>query len=635
MLEKIGKYEVSEQIGVGGFGAVYRGRDPFIKRTVAIKTCQVNDEEIKHRFFREAELAGNLHHRNITTIYDFGVENGIPYIVQEFLTGEDLDKKIKRGDPIPMARKVEILMAIADGLGYAHNASIVHRDVKPANVRVLEDGTVKVMDFGIAKSLQSDSNLTQTGITLGTSAYLAPEQIRGEPIDRRTDVFALGVLSYELLTYRKPFRGEHLSTVLYKILNETPEPVGSLVQDAPPALIAAVSRAMSKAAEERYPTMEAFRKDLQAVFREMTGSTSGLYTAVGGADTARTRRQNEEDLTLATPSSGVSPIPANITPPSGALARVPASAVSDRTPTSQSLSGARPPLELVNFRDPNADMANEETVRRQTGSPKAAPAAAAGAAKSRSSTIVAILAVLVAAFAAYLYLSARSGPAPVVAVPTPAPPAAPAPTPALEFPKPELGAGEAPSTSTGTSTAASAAAPAPQPPPPVAAPVPTALPAAESKPEAPAPPATFKVQFSSVPVATLFVDGKKIGPSIPARTLSLEEGEHTVRLEAKDFPPYEKKFRVGPKSENRVHYQFPVSMLVIQAPGWAGARVLVDGKYHGTLPDAARLKLPPGSYNVTLSREGSSPVTEKIDVPEGAPKTWNAPPPAPAAAGGP
>ena len=123
MLDKIGKYEVSEQIGVGGFGAVYRGRDPFIKRTVAIKTCQVNDEEIKNRFFREAELAGNLHHRNITTIYDFGVENGIPYIVQEFLTGEDLDKKIKRGEPMPVARKVEILMAIADGLGYAHAAT--------------------------------------------------------------------------------------------------------------------------------------------------------------------------------------------------------------------------------------------------------------------------------------------------------------------------------------------------------------------------------------------------------------------------------------------------------------------------------------------------------------------------------
>jgi hypothetical protein len=142
------------------------------------------------------------------------------------------------------------------------------------------------------------------------------------------------------------------------------------------------------------------------------------------------------------------------------------------------------------------------------------------------------------------------------------------------------------------------------------------------------------VQFSSVPVATLSVDGEKIGPSIPARTLSLEEGEHSVRLEAPGFPPHEKKFHVGSRSENRIHYQFPVSMLVIQAPGWAGARVLVDGKYRGSLPDAARLRLPAGSYSITLSREGSNPVTEKIDVPEGSPKTWNAPPPSPEASGG-
>ncbi len=630
MLEKIGKYEVSEQIGVGGFGAVYRGRDPFIKRTVAIKTCQVNDEEIKHRFFREAELAGNLHHRHITTIYDFGVENGIPYIVQEFLTGEDLDKKIKRGDPIPVSRKVEIVMAIADGLGYAHNSSIVHRDVKPANVRVLEDGTVKVMDFGIAKSLESESNLTQTGITLGTSAYLAPEQIRGEAIDRRTDIFALGVLSYELLTYRKPFRGEHLSTVLYKILNETPEPIGSLVQDVPPALIAAVGRAMAKTPDERYPTMEAFRKDLQGVHRELVGA-SGMYPPMIG-DTVRTLRPDEDmETTLATPSSGVAGIRANITPPSGALARVPAP--SDATPTSQSISGARPPLELVNFRDPTADPAGEDTVRRSTGAPRASasePDAAIG--KTRMAIFGGVAAVVLIAVGAYVVMSRkpRAAPAPL---PTPVPAAA-APTPALEFPEPRLGAGEAPH------APAPPAAAVPAPASASASVAPTPAPAAAESKTAPAePPAAaakkFKVQFSSVPVATLSVDGQKVGPSVPARTLSLSEGDHTVRLEAPGFPPYEKKFRVGAKAENRVHYQFPVSMLVIQAPGWAGARVLVDGKYKGSLPDAARLRLPPGTYSVTLSREGSNPVTEKIDVPEGAPKTWNAPPPSPAAAGGP
>ncbi len=616
MLDKIGKYEVSEQIGVGGFGAVYRGRDPFIKRTVAIKTCQVNDDEIKHRFFREAELAGNLHHRHITTIYDFGVENGIPYIVQEFLTGEDLDRKIKRGDPIPVSRKVEIIMAIADGLGYAHTASIVHRDVKPANVRVLEDGTVKVMDFGIAKSLQTESNLTQTGITLGTSAYLAPEQIRGEPIDGRTDIFALGVLSYELLTFRKPFRGEHLSTVLYKILNETPEPIDSLVQDAPPALIAAVNRAMAKVPADRYPTMEAFRKDLYAINRELAGA-SGMYPAYQG-DTVRTVQTREEDLdtTLATPSSGVVANRVNITPPSGALARAPAP--SDRTPISGAMSGARPNLELVNFRDPSAEAPLEETARQISNT-----ATVPSVSRARTMTVAILFAIIVAFVVVHEVRRPAVPPAPTPAAVTPAPAV---PTPALEFPEPKLGAGEAPAVPALPAVAAPLATAAD-------APAATAAPAAQPTQE-PVAPRQFKVQFSSIPVATLSVDGKTIGPSIPARTVSLDEGEHTVRLEAKDFPPYEKKFHVGPKSENRVHYQFPVSMLVIQAPGWAGARVLVDGKFRGTLPDSARLKLPPGSYSVTLSREGANPLTEKIDVPEGSPKTWNAPPPSPAAPGG-
>ncbi|HEY3202772.1 MAG TPA: serine/threonine-protein kinase [Thermoanaerobaculia bacterium] len=616
MLEKIGKYEVSEQIGVGGFGAVYRGRDPFIKRTVAIKTCQVNDEEIKHRFFREAELAGNLHHRNITTIYDFGVENGIPYIVQEFLTGEDLDKKIKRAEPIPMARKVEILMAIADGLGYAHSASIVHRDVKPANVRILEDGTVKMMDFGIAKSLQTESNLTQTGTTLGTSAYLAPEQIRGEPLDGRTDIFAMGVLAYELLTHRKPFRGEHLSTVLYKILNETPEPIGSLSPDAPPALVAAVNRAMAKTPAERYPTMEAFRRDLQAVYRELLGSSGKYPTAF--ADTGRTiRTESSEDLetTLATPSSGVAP--SNITPPSGALAR--SRAPSEATPTSAGIGiGARPPLELVNFRDPGADAVAEEAPPglRRTADTQV------GVKKTRLGIFAAILVLIAGAATLLLNRPREVAPKPPSPAPVPA-----APTAALEFPVPKLGQGERP-----------AAKPLPAEAPPATAPLPTAAAAAPAPPlEKPVAVATakkYKVQFSSVPIATVSVDGKPIGPSIPARTLQLDEGDHKVRFAAKGFPAYEKEFHVSGKSENRIHYQFPVTMLVIEAPGWAGARVLVDGKYKGILPDASRLRLSAGSYNVTLSRDGANPVTQKLTLSEGAPKTWNPPPPSPAGPGG-
>ena len=627
MLDKIGKYEVSEQIGVGGFGAVYRGRDPFIKRTVAIKTCQVNDEEIKHRFFREAELAGNLHHRNITTIYDFGVENGIPYIVQEFLTGEDLDRKIKRGDAMPIARKIEILMAIAEGLGYAHSASIVHRDVKPANVRILEDGAVKVMDFGIAKSLQSESNLTQTGITLGTSAYLAPEQIRGEAIDARTDVFAMGVLSYELFTYRKPFRGEHLSTILYKILNESPEPIPTIVPDVPPALVAIVDRALAKNPAERYPSMEELRRDLQLVHRELVGASSRYPVTQVLPDTVRATRPTsaDDDATLATPSSGVNPL--NITPPSGSLARIPAA--SDATPTPRS-GGVRPPLELVNFRDPSSES--------QVDGPSPATAAAAvprltsetttGVRRTRLTILAALLILGVAGAEIYRVLNrAETAPVPLP-VPARAPataPPAPAPTAALEFPEPKLGVGEAAKPAPPpvvTAAPAVAAPPAPAPPPP--------SPAAAEKP---APPKKYRIQFSSVPVATLTVDGKVVGPSIPARSLPLDEGEHTVRFEAKGFPVHERKFTVGSKSEDRIHYQFPVSMLVIEAPQWPGANVLVDGKFRGTLPGAARLPLAPGSYTVTLSREGLNPATERLSIEEGATKTWTVPPPQPASGG--
>jgi len=596
--EKIGKYEVTGKIGAGGFGAVYSGRDPYIKRTVAIKTCQLNDEEIKSRFFREAELAGNLHHRHITTIYDFGVENGIPYIVQEFLSGEDLDKKIKRAEPFPILRKVEILVAIADGLAYAHAAGIIHRDIKPANVRILEDGSVKIMDFGIAKSLQTESNLTQTGITLGTSAYLAPEQIRGEPVDRRTDIFSLGILAYELLTFRKPFRGEHLSTVLYKILNETPEAIETLAPDAPPTLVAAVIRAMEKQRENRYPSMDALKQDLLNIQREMAGSSGQFPTAVLPTD--------DMDATVMTPSGGI--VPSSITPPSGSLARVPAAL--DATPSSASLK-RKAGLELVNFRDPD-DAPGEATIAGKS----AEIAITVPAAPSRTPIFIAVAAVAVAGVAAFLYLSRGRSEAP------PAPPAAVAKgaeKAPIEFPEPQLG--KEPNV---PRPAPAAVKPKAQAPPQDASG--REAPPASAPPPVPAPASKRRVQFSSIPVATLYVDGKEIGPSIPARTLELAEGTHRVRFEADGLEAYQRDFKVGQKESNTIAYQFPVGYLVIKAdPSWAGASVIIGGKYKGSLPQASRLRMPKGTYSVTLHREGFQAVTQQITVPERGETPWTPP----------
>ena len=618
--EKIGKYEISEQIGVGGFGAVFKGRDPFIKRTVAVKTCQLNDPEIKSRFFREAELAGNLHHRNITTIYDFGVENDVPYIVQEFLTGEDLDKLIKRGDKLPLARKIEILIAIAEGLHFAHEAHVIHRDIKPANIRILENGAVKIMDFGIAKSLQSESSLTQTGITLGTSAYLAPEQIRGETLDRRTDVFALGVLAYELLAYQKPFRGEHLSTILYRILNEAPEPIDQVAPDVPPTLAAIVNKAIEKNIQNRYPSMEAMRQDLITVYRQVAGGSGAIPTAGfrPGAPVPF-----DPDETIKTPSKGMET--SNITPPSGALARVPAP--EDATVISAATPLPEPPpqkpggLELVNFRDPS----------QRTGDAKPGDAAEAVVAAPPPGTGrgVMIGAGLAAAgvIAVGVFLMTRSRKPEIPAAP-PAETAAKAPTAPIVFPPPQVG-----------KDAASAARPAPAPP----AAAPKAK-AAEPKPaeeavaekpapkrnEAPAKAKTFKVQFSSIPLATLFVDGRKIGPSIPAQVVDLPEGKHTLRFETADFPPYEKSFTVSSAGSPPIAYRFPVGVLVINSPAWAGANVLIDSKFKGILIGEKTFQVTSGPHKVTLSREGVNPYTTEVNVSEGEKKTLT--PPAPTAA---
>jgi serine/threonine protein kinase len=592
MPEKIGKYEILEQIGVGGFGAVYRGRDPFIKRTVAVKTCQLDDEEIKSRFFREAELAGNLHHRNITTIYDFGVQEGIPYIVQEFLTGGDLDKIIKRGDQMPVSRKIEILMAITDGLSYAHEHSIIHRDVKPANIRILEDGSVKIMDFGIAKSLQTESSLTQTGITLGTSAYLAPEQIRGEALDQRTDVFALGILAYELLSYRKPFRGEHLSTVLYKILNEEPEPLDAVNPEVPQALAAAVARAMAKSIESRYPTMEALRQDLLAIYKEMTGASSSFATAPQAARRG-TATQALPSAAAGTPSKGMRSA-GSITPPSGALARDPS--MTDRTPT---VVSARPGgLELVNFRDPSQRTTAHKSPEQHVGG-------------GRHSLLWIAVTVAAVASGAVVFLLSRGGPA--ATVPRPGP--TPAPTAPIVFPQPVVGT--EPGGVKGPSTRLQPTAAAPE--------------KAESKPEpAPLPVRRLKVQFSSIPVATLTVDGRGYGPSIPAKTIELSEGVHTVRFEAPDLPPHERQIKVGPNGAPPIAYRFPIGYLVIRAPEWVGATVLVDSKFKGVLTSEKSFTLPSGSHRVTLSREGVTPLTQEVAVPEGERKTWTPPPPVPA-----
>jgi len=264
--ERIGKYEVVAKIASGGFGVIYKGWDPYIKRSVAIKLCSTPDTEVRQRFFREAQFVGNLVHPNITLVFDFGIEDDVPYLVQEFLSGYDLDQLVRagvlRGNP---AAIIAILRQISDGLDFAHSRGIIHRDIKPSNIRILEDGTVKIMDFGIAKSLEAGTKLTQTGIALGTAGYLAPEQIQGSLIDARTDIFALGVVGYELVTERRPFEGRSLSNVLYNILNLDPPPARQLSSWCPGELEAIIVRCMAKDPEARFQSVAELNDALDAI----------------------------------------------------------------------------------------------------------------------------------------------------------------------------------------------------------------------------------------------------------------------------------------------------------------------------------------------------------------------------------
>lgn len=277
-----GKYQVVEIIGEGGFGRVFKGLDPDLKRPVAIKTCSLSDPEMRERFFREAEIAAKLHHPNITTVYDFGRQDGEPYLVQEYLTGADLDHIISQSDQLPLATKIDYLAQVAEGLGYAHSQGVIHRDVKPANIRILDDGQVRIMDFGIARMVEETQRFTQVGMTIGTAGYLSPEQLQGLDVDHRSDIFSFGVLAYELVLQRLPFEGESISALFYAIAHSEPVPIQEVWPDCPPALAACLSRCLEKDRDVRYRDFREVTADLRKILS--LGPAHGAGIAGAAAD---------------------------------------------------------------------------------------------------------------------------------------------------------------------------------------------------------------------------------------------------------------------------------------------------------------------------------------------------------------
>src|SRR5262245_181110 len=256
----IGRYEVVDRIGRGGMGVVYKAKDPRIGRQVAIKLLSVADEQLRERFVQEAQSVGSLAHRNITTIFDFGEHEGQSYIVMEYVEGVTLAEQIHESVPIALWRKLEIVEELSAGLDYAHNKGIVHRDVKPANVMTDRDGVVKILDFGIARV--GNISMTQAGMMLGTPNYMSPEQFESGRVDRRSDIFSVGALLYELLAYRKAFTGDAVWDVMKAVMSKMPPPLSEFIPGIDPAIEAAVSRAIEKDPARRYQTLSEMNADL-------------------------------------------------------------------------------------------------------------------------------------------------------------------------------------------------------------------------------------------------------------------------------------------------------------------------------------------------------------------------------------
>lgn len=264
--DKIDKYQIISMLGKGAMGIVYHAFDPVVKRDVAIKflsSLDTEETELISRFEREARLAGGLRHPNVVTIYDLGHWEGRPYIVMEYIVGRDLETVIKEKQPLSTEQRIEIILQICKGLDAAHQKGIIHRDIKPANVRIQDDNTVKIMDFGIAR--MGTSQLTRSGYIIGTLQYMSPEQISGEQLDPRTDLFSTGVIAYELFTYLNPFSGGAAVDIMYRILNVKPKPIDNLPEDYGSELNQIILRAIEKNRDIRYQSAREMAQDLEEV----------------------------------------------------------------------------------------------------------------------------------------------------------------------------------------------------------------------------------------------------------------------------------------------------------------------------------------------------------------------------------
>lgn len=400
--QKIGKYEILELLGRGGMGVVYKARDPVIDRVVAIKTITVSgsidEADLLQRLKMEARSAGRLHHPNIVTVFDFGEEGGVPYIVMEYAEGVDLAQFIESGQQLSLPKKLDILIGTCQGLAFAHELGVIHRDMKPSNVRLTTKNVPKILDFGLARF--DTTRLTRTGFMSGTIAYMSPERINGQT-GASDDIFAMGTIAYELLTYRRAFPGSTPPEVMMKIITQSP-PAPSTVAEVPQGLDAIIAKCMAREVSERYSGAREFADVLHDFERSeelsqflVSENRSTEFRSVYESWTEETEQRPRSDGAMRRRTSQTT-IPTLARPVSGTQAKgfetVPGSQSPDPgativTPTSGTRSQGTPATILT----PTASDSAATTIERATrprGSAQDPTVLAASPAGAASPTVV-------------------------------------------------------------------------------------------------------------------------------------------------------------------------------------------------------------------------------------------------------
>ena len=597
-------------------GVVYQGFDPIIGRTVAIKTMLTEGlspqefQEYKARFQREAMAAGILAHPNIITVYDFGEDNGVLYLAMEFLEGKSLEKIVQEQTVLPIETILPIYDQVCSALDQAHRNKIVHRDIKPANIMILQNGLVKVTDFGIAKMMAM--GMTQAGQILGTPNYMSPEQVKGRQIDGRSDIFSLGVILYELCTGEKPFGGQNITTVIYKIINENPIPPRELDASIHAGLSYVIGKALAKNVEERYQTCRELAEDLRN-YRNLGGPATGQGTVMLQAPT------------VTMPAPEPAPPPRYQAPPPPPLPRQSMPTIVEAPPTTVAdipIGGEETPASVDET--PVASSLNIHMIPPPAPRRQSIPQIAW--------VLGALLVVAIMGVISYLFVLRPESRTSKEEISRPAEKAPPPQNPQspVKVVTPGTETSTTPAAATGASTT-----PAPGPGTPITPPPVPEKPAAQTAttgtqtPPAPSPKPREPVSriapakvgqlmvSANVTGARISVDGRSDPNWLTPYTIpDLTAGAHNVVISMDGYESFQQSVTIDGGQTGSVvgNLSSPRAEVdVVTVP--PGVEVLIDGKSYG--PSPARATLPTGNHTYTVTPPGMAPYEKAFTLKSG------------------